>query len=74
MIGYVQTDTNERWHGELQKRVQDEAGALSLETLETFVQFMSAFPLEWASTHRREGLGLIKLFHIPLDCRKQEHA
>jgi hypothetical protein len=73
MVGYVQTDTLGRWHGELQKRVQKEAVELSLEGTETSVKFASAFPLEWASTHRREKHGPIRLFHIILDCQKAGH-
>src|ERR1035438_671029 len=46
MIGYVQTDTKERWHGELQQRVQNEAAQLKLESTELSVTFASAFPLE----------------------------
>lgn len=70
MIGYVQTDTLERWHGELQERVQDEGGDLKLETTEAGVRFESAFPLEWASTHRRDERSAVRVFHILLDCRK----
>lgn len=70
MIGYVQTDTLERWHGELQKRVQNEGVDLKLERTEAGVRFESAFPLEWASTHRRDGRGAVRVFHILLDCRK----
>lgn len=73
MIGYVQTDTPGRWHSELQERVQKEAVDLNLEGTEIFVKFTSAFPLEWASTHRREKYGPIRLFHIILDCRKGGH-
>ncbi|HUV63447.1 MAG TPA: hypothetical protein VMW24_06080 [Sedimentisphaerales bacterium] len=69
MIGYVQTDTLERWCAELQQRVRNEAVELKLESTDSSVTFASAFPLEWASTHRRAGLGPIKLFHIVLDCR-----
>lgn len=73
MIGYVQTDTLERWHGELQERVQDEGGDLKLERTEAGVKFESAFPLEWASTHRRDGRDAVRVFHILLDCRKPNH-
>ncbi len=70
MIGYVQTDTMERWHTELQQRVQNEANELKLERAAASVTFESAFPLEWASTHRRDGRSAIRVFHILLDCRK----
>jgi hypothetical protein len=73
MIGYVQTDTMERWHGELQQRLSDERNELKLEITEPCTGFESAFPLEWTSTHRRNGNGLLKLFHILLDCRKVDH-
>ena len=72
MIGYVQTDTLERWHGELQERVRNEADDLKLEHAEACVKFESAFPMEWASTHRREGRSAIRVLHIPLDCRKSD--
>jgi hypothetical protein len=75
MIGYVQTDTIERWLNELQKRVRKEEVALHLERVETSVNFASAFPLEWASLHHRKTHGSIRLFHIMLDCqRKHEDA
>ncbi len=70
MIGYVQTDTMERWCAGLQQRVQNEAVDLVLESTNSSLTFESAFPLEWASTHRRAGLSPVKLFHIVLDCRK----
>lgn len=73
MIGYVQTETLERWHRELQERVQNEAAELKLEGLEAAVNIQEAFSLEWASTHRRDGLGLVRLFHLLLDCRKRGH-
>ena len=73
MIGYVQTDTLERWHGELQERVHKEAIELNLEDTETSVKFASTFPLEWASTHRRDAHDPVRLFHIILDCRKAGH-
>lgn len=73
MIGYVQTDTLERWNGELQERIQKEASDLKLESMEASAKFASAFPLEWASIHRREGIVPVKLFHILLDCRRPGH-
>jgi hypothetical protein len=73
MIGYVQTDTLERWHGELQARVQKQVVELNLESTEAAVNFASAFPLEWVSTHRRDVHGPVRLFHIILDCRKAGH-
>ena len=73
MIGYVQTDTLERWNDELRKRIQDEMAKLELDSTEASVRFGSSFPLEWTSTHRRVGLTPVKLFHILLDCRKPGH-
>jgi hypothetical protein len=73
MIGYVQTDTLERWHSELQERVRNEASELKLENSEATVRFLEAFPLEWASTHRRDGLDPVRLLHILFDCRKPGH-
>lgn len=73
MLGYVQTDTLERWHGELQERVQQEGVELNLEGTEAAINFASAFPLEWASMHRRSGHVSMRLFHIILDCRKSGH-
>jgi hypothetical protein len=68
--GYVQTNTLEHWQKESQARVQNEAKELKLERMETSVKFESAFPLEWASTHRREKTGPVRLIHLLLDCRK----
>ena len=73
MIGYVQTDTLERWHKELQERVREEAHELKLAGSEAAVRFLEAFPLEWASTHRRDRIGSMRLFHILFDCRKPGH-
>jgi hypothetical protein len=73
MIGYVQTDTLERWHSELQGRVQNKASELKLENSEATVRFQEEFPLEWASTHCRDGLGSVRIFHLLLDCRKLGH-
>lgn len=73
MIGYVQTDTLGRWHDELKERVRNEATELKLENSEAAVRFQDAFPLEWASTHRRDGLGSVRIFHVLLDCRKHDH-
>lgn len=73
MIGYVQTDTPGRWHSELQERVRNKADELKFEGSEAAVKFQEAFPLEWASTHRRDGLGSVRLFHLLLDCRKHGH-
>lgn len=70
MIGYVQTDTLEQWRDELQVRVQSESNDLNLEGVEASVNFDLSFPLEWASTHRRGGIGSIRLLHLLLDCRK----
>jgi len=70
MIGYVQTDTLERWRGELQERIQNEGVELKLERAENDVEFGSPFPLEWASTHRRDARSVVRIFHILLDCQK----
>ncbi len=70
MIGYVQTDTLEQWQIDLQRRVQDEAQQLKLESTDANLSFESALPLEWSSTHGRHGNSSIRLFHLLLDCRK----
>jgi hypothetical protein len=70
MLGYVQTDTAERWQQELLQRVREEADKLKFESADTEVKFESAFPLEWCSIHRRDGHAPIKLFHLLVDCRK----
>lgn len=70
MIGYVQTETPQRWHDELRERVQNESVALQLNGSEIAVRFQGAFPLEWASIHRREGNSPLSILHILLDCRK----
>ncbi len=70
MIGYVQTDTMQHWHTALQSKVEKDWHELKIESIEKSVFFSDAFPLEWASLHRREGLMPVKVFHILLDCRK----
>jgi hypothetical protein len=70
MIGYVQTDTLEQWQSDLRRRVQDEAEQLNLEGTNANLSFESALPLEWSSTHGRDGNSPIMLFHLLLDCRQ----
>jgi hypothetical protein len=70
MVGYVQTGTLEQWQRGLQKRVQDEGRQLKLESTDANLSFESAFPLEWSSTHTRQGDPSVTLFHLLLDCRK----
>lgn len=72
LVGYAQTDTLEIWQKELQGRVQSKSKELKLERTETSVEFDLSFPLEWASTHCRDGLGSVRLFHLLLNCRKPE--
>jgi hypothetical protein len=72
MIGYVQTDSLERWHDDIQKHVQDKAQQLKVESTDVNLSFESAFPLEWSSTHSRDGSLSVRLFHVLLDCRKAE--
>jgi hypothetical protein len=70
MLGYIQTDSLERWHSDLTERVSDQARQLRLMAIEGPSTFASAFPLEWSSTHRREGIPAIRLFHLLVECRK----
>jgi len=58
MIGYVQTDTLERWCAELQQRVRNEAVELKLESTDSSVTFASAFP--WSGLARIDVPALVR--------------
>jgi len=70
MIGYVQSDTPEHWHAALQSKIKKDQYQLKVDNIEKSVCFLDSFPLEWASTHQRDGLTPVKVFHILLDCRQ----
>ncbi len=72
MIGYVQSDTLDHWHGTLQSKIETDQRQLKVESIEKRVFFSDSFPLEWASVHRRKGSMSVRVFHILLDCRKIE--
>jgi hypothetical protein len=74
MLGYVQTGTSVEWRDTLQDRVKTNADTLRLMNIEQTMTFKEALPLEWASSHQREGLGEVKIFHLLLDCRKSDPA
>jgi len=74
MIGYVQTDTLEHWNQTLRKKVETDRRDLNLDAVEADVVFADSFPLEWSSTHHRDGLQPIKVLHILLDCRQKAAA
>lgn len=69
MVGYVQTDTPERWQATLQSNVE-QRNDLQLDRIIRSVSFQESFPLEWISRHRRSSLPALSLFHIVLDCRR----
>lgn len=72
MVGYVQTDTAERWQVTLQSSVEQQWDDLQLDRIIKSVSFEESFPLEWISCHRRSSLPALSLFHIVLDCRKNQ--
>jgi hypothetical protein len=72
MIGYVQSDTPERWQVTLQLNVEKRRKDLQLDRIINGVSFAESFPLEWTSCHRRSSLPALSLFHIVLDCRKDQ--
>ncbi len=72
MIGYVQSDTLEHWQTTLQLKVEADRSKLKIDRIDKPVSFQDSFPLEWSSSHRREGVAAVKLFHILLDCRKND--
>ena len=72
MIGYVQSGTLEHWQTTLRNNIKAEWAKLKTDQIDESVSFQDSFPLEWSSSHRREGVAAIKLFHILLDCRKRE--
>lgn len=69
MVGYVQTDSPDRWYGELQRKLDgDGCSGLCVDQKLSRCAVISSLPHEWVSVHRRNGLGLITVFHIFLDC------
>jgi len=74
MIGYVQTDTPERWQTTLQSNVEQQPNDLQLDRVINSASFEESFPLEWISCHRRFSLPTLSLLHIVLDCRKNQRS
>jgi hypothetical protein len=74
MIGYVQSDTPESWQATLQSNVEQQRNDLQLDRIIKSVNFEESFPLEWISYHRRYSLPALSLFHIVLDCRKNQES
>jgi hypothetical protein len=72
MIGYAQSDTPERWHATLRSSVEQQNNDLQLDSIIKSVNFDESFPLEWISCHRRSSLPTLSLFHIVLDCRRDQ--
>lgn len=70
MIGYVQSDSLEHWRATLQLKIETDHLKLKVDRIDQTVSFQNSFSLEWSSSHQREGMAAIKLFHILLDCRK----
>jgi len=74
MIGYVQTDTPERWQATLQSNLVQQRNDLQMDRIIKSVSFEESFPLEWISCHRRSSLPALSLFHIVLDCRRNQSS
>ncbi len=74
MVGYVQSDTLDHWQATLQEKIEADSQALEMDGIEKQTFFPDSFPLEWSSSHRRKEAPSVKLFHILLDCRKDETA
>lgn len=72
MLGYVQSDSLDYWNDTLYANINSNRKKLNVKKIEQEVRFSDSFPLEWASTHGRDGLIPIRLFHILLDCRKNK--
>jgi hypothetical protein len=70
MIGYVQSDTLEHWQTTLRSKIEANRFELKVDSIDKRVSFGDSFPLEWSSSHRREAMVTVRLFHILLDCRK----
>ncbi|MFY9610511.1 MAG: hypothetical protein WAU45_18115 [Blastocatellia bacterium] len=74
MIGYVQSDTPESWQATLQSNIEQQRDDLQLDRIIESVNFEESFPLEWISCHQRSSLAALSLFHIVLDCRRNQRS
>ena len=70
MLGYIQSDSPNRWQTDIQKKINQKKNHLHLVSLSQNVEIISDFSNEWETTHHREDIGRsISIFHILLDFR-----
>lgn len=70
MLGYVQSDTLNKWKDGVMKSITRNASNLYLQSAQYDEIVIPDFPLEWISEHARvDAIGkLIKIYHVLLDC------
>lgn len=69
MLGYVLSDTPEKWQERLMKAIEDRRETLRLIASQREVTVSDAFPLEWISEHDRDtSVHSIAIYHLLLDC------
>lgn len=75
MLGYVQSDTPEKWKIKIQKSIEKETVGLHTVSSQRDIRVIEDIPLEWVSEHNREKTGRsISVFHILLDYRAHHVA
>jgi len=68
MLGYVQTDDIDYWRIKLRTHIKSKLSELQLMVFDETASFSDSFPQEWATTHHRDGLPSIRIFHILINC------
>lgn len=69
MVGYVQSDTPERWFGQLSSKFEaDASGALGILKKLSLMNIVPDLKHEWTSEHLRHDGTPITIFHILLVC------
>ena len=69
MLGYVQSDSPIDWQISVKKAINNEKDRLGLFGNQRDITVIDAFPIEWITEHRRDGVGRpVAIYHILLDC------
>ena len=67
MIGYVKSDTADRWYLELKRKFDSDDGSLCILKYLRKSNVLESLPHEWVSVHSRRNNVNIEIFHIFLD-------
>jgi hypothetical protein len=67
MIGFMQSDNVEYWFGELKRKFDEDKGEMCIDQSLIPCKVIPELQNEWKSTHFREAVENISLFHIFLE-------